>query len=287
MTQTSAHDPSSLIGRTLYAKNEEKIGTIGQVYLDDASGAPEFFTVATGFFGTSESFVPVASAELQGDRVVVPYSKDQVKDAPNIDVAGGHLPQDEEDRLYEHYALGSAGTAGTAERDTTAGAPADTSGSVSATEINSSPETTPGITPGVTPGTTGHDTSGPTTDEAMTRSEEKLVGGTRTEEAGRVRLRKYVTTETESVEVPVTRERAYIEREPVTGGNVDEATDGPTISEEEHEVVLHEEHAEASTVAEPVERVRLGTETVEGSETVTEEVRKEHIETEGDVDERG
>ena len=34
------------------------------------------------------------------------------------------------------------------------------------------------------------------------------------------------------------------------------------------------------------ERVKLGTETVTDEETVTEEVRKEHIEAEGDVDDR-
>ncbi|MGM3151008.1 DUF2382 domain-containing protein, partial [Escherichia coli] len=84
----------------------------------------------------------------------------------------------------------------------------------------------------------GHDTSGPTTDSAMTRSEEHLEAGTQTREAGRARLRKYVTTETETVTVPVEKEHAVLEREPVDGSNVDEALDGPAISEEEHEVVL-------------------------------------------------
>jgi stress response protein YsnF len=51
-------------------------------------------------------------------------------------------------------------------------------------------------------------------------------------------------------------------------------------------VVLTEERPVVSKTAEPVERVKLGTETVTDEETVTEEVRKEHIEAEGDVDDR-
>jgi uncharacterized protein (TIGR02271 family) len=120
----------------------------------------------------------------------------------------------------------------------------------------------------------------------MTRSEERLDVGTSSQEAGRARLRKYVTTEQETVTVPVKKERAVLETEPITEANRGDALAGPDISEEEHEVVLQEERAVVGKTAEPVERVRLGTETVTDEETVTEEVRKEHIEAEGDVDDR-
>src|SRR5205085_8245880 len=126
-------------------------------------------------------------------------------------------------------------------------------------------------------GTEGYDTSGPTTDEAMTRSEEHLDVAKTTQPAGRARLRKYVTTETESVTVPVRKERAVLETEPVTGANLDEATSGPEISEEEHEVVLNEERVVVDKVAEPVVRVRLGTQSVTEEQTVSGDVRKEHI----------
>ena len=125
--------------------------------------------------------------------------------------------------------------------------------------------------------------SGPETDTAMTRSEERLEVGTATHEAGRVRLRKYVTTEMETQTVPVRKERAVVETEPITGENLDAATSGAEISEEEHEVVLHEERPVTQTVTEPVERVRLSTEQETAQEEVSGEVRKEHIETEGDV----
>ena len=252
LTETQARE---VIGSTAYSQDGDKLGTVGQLFLDDQTGRPEFITVNTGFFGTNESFVPVAEATFDGDRLTVPFSKDKVKDAPNVELDGGHLDESEERRLYDYYGIATSSAQPTGEVPT-----------------------------GNTAGTEGYDTSGPTTDDAMTRSEEQVRVGTTSEEAGRVRLRKYVTTEHETHTVPVRKEKAVLEREPITEGNVDEAVAGPSISEEEHEVVLHEERPVVEKTTEPVERVRVGTETVTDEETVTEEVRKEQIEVEGDTD---
>ncbi|MEJ7628777.1 MAG: YsnF/AvaK domain-containing protein, partial [Nocardioidaceae bacterium] len=132
----------------------------------------------------------------------------------------------------------------------------------------------------------GYDRSETTTDgdDAMTRSEERVEVGTQSREAGRARLRKYVVTENVTETVPVRKEKAVLEREPVTDANADEATSGADISEAEHDVVLHEERPVVQKTVEPVERVRLGTEEVQSEETVTEEVRKEQIETDGDIE---
>ncbi|HEX8487405.1 MAG TPA: YsnF/AvaK domain-containing protein [Propionibacteriaceae bacterium] len=133
-------------------------------------------------------------------------------------------------------------------------------------------------------GTVGHDTSGPTTDDAMTLSEERLNVGVQRREAGRARLRKYVVTENVTQTVPVSREEVRIEREPITDANIGNATSGPAISEEEHEVILHEERPVVEKEAVPVERVRLDTETVTEQRQVSEQVRKEQIDTDVDVD---
>src|SRR4051812_36207302 len=252
ITETETRE---LLGATAYDQEGDKLGKIGQIFLDDQSGRPEFITVNTGLFGTSESFVPVADATVEGDSVRVPFTKDQVKNAPNVDVDGGHLDESEADRLYDYYGMGQAQQS---YSDTASGQP----------------------------GQSGYDTSGPTTDGAMTRPEQKVRVGTSTEQAGRARLRKCVTTEMEPHTVPVRKERGVVEGEPITEANVDAATDGPAISEEEHEVVLHQERPTVDKTVEPVERVRLGTETATEEQTVTEEVRKEHIETEGDLDGR-
>jgi uncharacterized protein (TIGR02271 family) len=90
-----------------------------------------------------------------------------------------------------------------------------------------------------------------------------------------------VVTEQVTQTVPVSHEEVRIEREPITDANRGAATDGPAISEEEHEVVLHAETPVVEKEVVPVERVRLAKETVTGEETVSGEVRKERIEQEG------
>jgi uncharacterized protein (TIGR02271 family) len=248
ITQNDVHQ---LMGADVYSSTGSKIGTAGQVYLDDQSGAPEWVSVRTGLFGMKESFLPLSEANLSGGRIEVPFDKDRVKGAPQID-ADGDLSPAEEDALYTYYGLASAGGRLSGDAD----------------DVDRS---------------AGYDTSGPTTDDAMTRSEERLNVSTRSEQGGRARLRKYVVTEQQSVTVPVSREEVRLEREPITDANVDAAMGGPAISEEEHELTLHAERPVVGTEAVPVERVRLGKETVTEQETVGGEVRKEQIEFEGDT----
>ena len=127
-------------------------------------------------------------------------------------------------------------------------------------------------------GTVGRDVSGPTTDDAMTRSEEELRVGTAEREAGRVRLRKVVVEDEVTQTVPVKREEIRVEREPITDANVDAAMDGPEISEEEHEVVLHEEEPVVEKRTVPKERVRLDKDTYTEERQVSDTVRREQIE---------
>ncbi|MHA7209161.1 DUF2382 domain-containing protein [Arthrobacter sp. MDT1-65] len=284
-------------GGHVLGSDGEKIGSIGQVYLDDQTGEPSWVTAKTGLFGTSESFIPLQGADVAGHDVRVPYSKHQVKDAPRIE-SDGNLSPDEEDRLYRHYEIGG-GTSGYTDTTTT-GTTTGTTGTVGRGDRDVDIDTTSGRHSGVTDtsstysdtdastgrGTVGHDTSGPTTDDAMTRSEEQLHVGTERREAGRARLRKYVVTENVTQTVPVSREEVRVEREPITDANRGDAYDGPAISEEEHEVVLHAERPVVEKEAVPVERVRLDKETVTENETVSADVRKEEIEIEGADDTR-
>ncbi|WP_104139510.1 DUF2382 domain-containing protein [Arthrobacter sp. ZGTC131] len=252
----------------------DKIGSVGQVYADDADGQPTWVTVKTGLFGTSESFVPLEGARLEGDDVVVPYTKDQVKDAPRVDT-DGHLDPSEEDRLYDHYGVG--GNSRAAYIDTEAGRDA----TYGRTQTDSGFAGAGGFHAADANDTVGRDTSGPTADDAMTRSEEHLNVGTEKQATGRARLRKYIITENVTRTVPVQREEVRIEREPITEANRGAAMSGPDLSDEEHEVTLHEERPIIEKETVPVERVRLGKETVTDEVTVDEEIRKERIETDG------
>ncbi|MBJ2121387.1 PRC and DUF2382 domain-containing protein [Arthrobacter sp. MSA 4-2] len=254
ITQENLNDLAAGRGN-VYTDDGGKLGSIGQLYVDDETGQPSWVSVNTGLFGTSESFVPLQAASVDGNDVRVPYSKDLVKDAPKVE-KDGHLSPEEEDRLYRHYSLNGSS-------DGTRGVDYDTTRTTGRDAV-------------------GHDTSGPTTDEAMTRSEEQLRVGTESREAGRVRLRKFVVSENVSQTVPVSREEVRLEREPITDANRGAAMAGPAISEEEHEVVLHEERPVVEKEAVPVERVRLDKETVTEQHTVNEEVRKEQIEADGD-----
>ncbi|MFZ0091179.1 MAG: PRC and DUF2382 domain-containing protein [Solirubrobacteraceae bacterium] len=256
-------------GRTMVGSDGEKIGKITEIYEDPNTGRPDWATVSTGLFGTKSNFVPLAGATPHGEDVQADVTKDQVKDAPGVE-NDGELSEPEERRLFEHY-----GVPYTAAGSTTAqGAPNSGQGAESGrSETDREHE--------------GHDTSGPTTDDAMTRSEEELSVGTRQREAGRARLRKYVVTEMVTKTVPVKREEVRIEREPVTEANRGDAMDGPDISEEEHEVVLHEDEVVVDKQAVAKERVRMGTETVSEDREVSEEVRKEQIETDDAAAARG
>jgi PRC-barrel domain len=106
----------------------ERIGGIGQVYLDNESGEPNWVTVKTGLFGTQESFVPLAQAEVSGVDLTVPYDKATVKDAPRLDI-GGTLTPEEERRLYSYYVSARTMQPGSvADHDVAAGTDRDYDG---------------------------------------------------------------------------------------------------------------------------------------------------------------
>ena len=242
-------DLETIAGQDVYGADGSKIGTAGQVYVDDETGRPEWVTVRTGLFGTNESFVPLADASVSGGRVTVPYDKEKVKNAPNVDPEGRHLDVSEEQSLYQYYGANYGNGQQADYAETGRGRIADRSD-----------------------------------DDAMTVSEERLKVGTEKEAAGKVRLRKRVVTEQQNVTVPVSREEVRVEREPITDANVGDATSGPDFAEREAEVTVFEERPVVQKEAVPVERVRLAKEQVTEDRQVSEEVRKEEIDTEGLTD---
>jgi uncharacterized protein (TIGR02271 family) len=254
----------------------DKIGKVGQVYLDDNSGEPEWVTVNTGWFGTSESFVPLQQASVQGSEVRVPFSKDKVKDAPRLD-ADEHISPQQEQELYRYYGVShDAGTRGHSDVDT---AGTTTGSPVRGDVTRPYPETDDDdLGRDRSRGTVGHDTSGPETDDAMTRSEEQLHVGTEKVDTGKARLRKHVVTDHVTKTVPVQREEVHVEREPITDANRGQATRGGDLTDEDHEVTLSEERVVTDKETVPVERVRMDKDTVTEQQEVSEDVRKEEIE---------
>jgi uncharacterized protein (TIGR02271 family) len=298
----ATQDIDAIIGSEAVGPDNDRIGKVGQVYIDQDANRPVWVSVKSGLFGTSESLVPLEGADWDRNALHLAFSKDRVKDAPRVD-PDAELSPEEQERLYEYYGMGHGSTGGTGtdlrDRDTTGGSVVDdpiasdrdrytAAGGGEGTVGNAGysdgtdREAGYGATSGTDRGTVGHDTSGPTTDDAMTRSEERLNVGTQKVETGRARLRKYVVTDQQTVNVPVQHEEVRIEREPITDANRGDALDGPDLSDEEHEVVLTEERPVVQKETVPVERVRLDKETVTDQQQVTEDVRHEEITTDDD-----
>ena len=93
----------------------DKIGAVGTFYLDDQTNEPAWVTVNTGLFGTHDSFVPLTEATVDGVDVLVPYSKEEVKNSPHVESDGSITPE-EEVTLYRYYGF-------TYDDDDTAGTP--------------------------------------------------------------------------------------------------------------------------------------------------------------------
>jgi len=244
-TDPATHAVQALEAGMVVGNDGSEIGRVGQVYTDNDTGQPSWVTVKTGWFGSNESFVPLSSATVAGDTIQVPFDKDMIKGAPNND-AGAPLSEADEQGLYSYYGLTS------------------TSGRVS--------DTTPTDTTSddQIPAQAGSVGSG----EYLTRSEEQLRVGTENVPTGRARLRKIVVTEQQNVTIPVSREEVRVVREPIAPGDSVDAT----IGEAATDVTLTEERLVVDKQTVPVERVRLGTETVTEQQQVTESVRKEQIE---------
>ncbi|GAA4702754.1 PRC and DUF2382 domain-containing protein [Kocuria gwangalliensis] len=263
-------DVNAILSSTAYDADGDKVGKVEQVFLDDNSGEPTFLTVNTGLFGAKESFVPAKDARQDGDRVVLPYQKDVIKDAPKVD-ADQHLSPAEEEELYRYYELNYDNGHG-ADRDrdltdrTAAAGTAGTAGVAAAGRDSDLTDRDRTVA--------DHD------DASVVRHEERLKVGTQERETGRARLRKYVVTDHETVDVPVEREEVTVERTPIRDGQVGTGT----IGEEEVEVSLHEERpvVEKETVA--VEEVGLNKETVRDTQRVEADVRKEQVDVETDTD---
>lgn len=328
-TQTQVRE---LMGMSVTDTNGTKVGTVKQVYLNDDSGSPEWVTVHTGWFGMRESFVPLSGARKAEDALQVPYDKETIKGAPNVD-ADEHLSHAQIVDLYRHYGVrppggrrtggetdtgtsektaesaGTAGTTGTTEPGEAAGTrgAAETAGTTGTAGTTEAAGTTG------TAGTTGaagmavhpeRGKRGPAGERAggramppqsaregaeapmteITRSEEQLRIGTERHEAGRVRVRKWIETETVEQTIPVSHEEIRIDREPIAGGRPDPEV---TISEADQEIILYEERPVISKETVPVERVRLRTEQVQDEQTVRGELRKERIEVTRDDGARG
>ena len=230
-------------GAPVYDRDGDKIGKVEEIFYDHDTHVPEWIGIGTGFFGTKRVLVPVQGAQQSEDGLRVAYTKEHVKDGPDID--SDDISQQQEAELAAFYGLGY-----------------------------SNQESRTGLTEG--DGRPRRE-RGHAGEQAVTRSEEELEVGKRDVDAGSVRLRKWVETEPVALDVELHREVARVTREPI-----DEPAPDHEFGEEQIEVPLRAEQpmVQKRTVAKERIGVEKGVETER--QTVEDEVRKERVDVDGD-----
>jgi uncharacterized protein (TIGR02271 family) len=278
-----------LIGARVTGGDGQVVGTVEQVFNDDADGRPVWALIRAG---KKDKFVPLGGSRVTKDGLSVPFDSKLIMSSPEVD-AGQHMSAAQADQLNRHFGLTVPQQAG--EPDVpTQGGQQDLSGRTEQQDISGQPGQQQG--PQDTSGRAGQrdtragqpdqgsqagqqDTGAPLAGEWLTRSEERVDVGTEMLETGRARLHKYVDTEPVEQAVHVYHEEVEIERIPITA---DDQVSNVTMAEDQQEVILHEERAVFRKEAVPVERVRLVVRRVEEDRTFRDEVRKERIEVESD-----
>ncbi|MBS5997693.1 PRC and DUF2382 domain-containing protein [Corynebacterium sp.] len=294
-----------LFNATAYDKNGEKLGDVNEVFVDDQSGQPTFVEVNHGLFGMNSSLVPLRGHDFSGDDLKLGFSKDRIKDAPDFDSDKPLTPEAQSD-IFKHYGLDNArdvtdykdsnldskhdvqagadkdhnltagaGAAGAGAAGAgVAGAHADEKKADTHTTDAAATERKAGVADDAAAARTNNDGE-------LIRSEEQLNVNKERVATGEARLRKYVVTDTESVEVPVEREEVRVERTPINAEDAKNYNGAISGDSEEASVTLHEERVNVNKETVPVEKINLKKDTVRDTETHTEELRKEQIDTDG------
>ena len=294
-----------LFNATAYDKNGEKLGDVNEVFVDDQSGQPTFVEVNHGLFGMNSSLVPLRGHDFSGDDLKLGFSKDRIKDAPDFDSDKPLTPEAQSD-IFNHYGLDNARDVTDykdsnldSKRDVQAGADKDhnlTAGAgaagagaagagvagAHADEKKADTHTTDAAATERKAGVADDAAAARTNNDGeLIRSEEQLNVNKERVATGEARLRKYVVTDTESVEVPVEREEVRVERTPINAEDAKNYNGAISGDSEEASVTLHEERVNVNKETVPVEKINLKKDTVRDTETHTEELRKEQIDTDG------
>ena len=265
-----------LANATAYDVNGDKVGGVQDVYVNDTTGQPDFVSVSHGLFGGGDSIVPLRGHTLENGDLHLAFAKDRIEDAPDLD-ENGHLTNADQEAFYRHYGLEGVEERTTYETGAAgAGAPAAGAAAGAGAAGAAAGERTEATDANRAAATEQRDANG-----EIIRSEEQLNVDKERVQSGEVRLRKYVVHETETVEVPVEREEVRVTREPIT--EADRANYDGNLGEQEASVTLHEDRVNVSKESVPVEKVSLDKDVVRETETVTEDVAKERIETDGNV----
>ena len=230
---------------TVVDQNDDKVGSVDAVW-EDSSGQPAYIAVRTGWLGLGKAHVvPAHSAHVSDStrKIRLPYTADAIKNAPSFE-SQADIDDTAETRIAEYYrGYGYTG---------------DVSCGCSTEDVAKTAKT-----------------GRVTEDEVripLTKEEVKVTK--REVEAGGVRLRKIIRTETVNQPVELQREEIIVERVP--------AKDRPSrtdvaFREEEIYVPLRREEAVIEKVARTTEEVRVAKKRSTEHRDVSETVRREDV----------
>jgi len=261
-----------LFGYEVRDSTGNKIGSVDNVWVDDATSDLEFIGVKTGWLMGKTHVIPTADAQVDSgsNTITVPYSESQVKDAPSYG-ADDELSPDAENEIYSYYGIDRStapSPTGLPEGGTSGYGTTDTTDTTVGTGVGT------GVDTGVTGRTDAADYTGDLDEERRVQlSEEQLQVGKREVEAGRVRLRKVVNTEQVEQPVELRREEVDIERVPASG----QAPADTAFQEETIDVPVMREEPVVAKEAQVTGEVRVGKDVQTETQTVGGEVRSEDV----------
>jgi uncharacterized protein (TIGR02271 family) len=257
-----------LLGARVTGSDGKVIGTVEQVFRDDADGTPAWARIRSGKTGR---FVPVSTSELTADGLRVPFDSRKVLSGPNID-AGQHMSEAQAEEIRKYYGLAlpaqEAPSRETRSRETP-------SRQAPSYQVPSRPSPSYQVPARQAP---YGPRARPSEQDWVVRQEERLHVDKETVETGRVRLHKYVDVEAVQETVRTFHDEYDIERVTVSAQD----RTGGDIGEDEQEIILYEERPVPRKEIVPVERIRLRTKRIEEDSVVRDELRRERIEVEPD-----
>jgi PRC-barrel domain protein len=100
-TQRDFDDFAAWSGRDVVAPDGNRLGAVDVIFLDEATGVPEWVLVR---LDDGTAFVPLVGATVEERSIRVEQARERVESAPAVEV-GETLSVGDEKRLYEHYGL--------------------------------------------------------------------------------------------------------------------------------------------------------------------------------------
>ncbi|WP_311353616.1 PRC-barrel domain-containing protein [Corynebacterium pyruviciproducens] len=102
-----------LLRATVVDSQGKKVGRVREVFVDDESKEPSFVEAFRGFLQMKSAFIPLLGYRLDGKKLTVNYSLEDIDSAP-FETLGRGMTVDFQNSLYAHYKVIDAANSGQA-----------------------------------------------------------------------------------------------------------------------------------------------------------------------------